>query len=105
MSSSDQKLRPCSRCGSTTMRELHTVHKKNGSVMYFGQCACGCKTHPYMTVQRAIDAWNAKYDRYVFLQQFKTREGAERVLEKARRILKEKSDLTTTTTTERTNQK
>ena len=45
------------------MRELHTVHKKNGSVMYFGRCACGCKTHPYMSPERAIDAWNAKFDK------------------------------------------
>ena len=57
----DKMLSPCSRCGSVTMHELHTVHKKNGSVMYFGRCACGCKTHPYMSPERAIDAWNMKY--------------------------------------------
>ena len=56
-------LSPCSHCGSVMMRELHTVHKKNGSVMYYGRCACGCKTHPYMSPARAIDAWNAKYDK------------------------------------------
>jgi len=63
MSDGIKMLKPCPRCGSVSMRELHTVHKKNGSVMYYGRCACGCKTHPYLSIERAIDAWNAKYDK------------------------------------------
>lgn len=63
MSDGFKMLKPCPWCGSVTMRELHTVHKKNGSVMYYGRCACGCKTHPYLSIERAIDAWNAKYDK------------------------------------------
>lgn len=56
-------LRPCPHCGSTTMRELHTVHKKNGSVMYYGRCACGCKTRPYMSPGNAVYAWNEKWEK------------------------------------------
>lgn len=56
-------MRPCPVCSSVTMREKHTMHKKNGSVMYYGRCACGCKTHPYMSIERAMDAWNAKYEK------------------------------------------
>lgn len=59
----DKMLSPCPHCGSVTMRELHTVHKKNGSVMYFRRCACGCKTRPYMSPGNAVYAWNEKYDK------------------------------------------
>ncbi len=63
MSDGIKMLKPCPWCGSVNKRELHTVHKKNGSVMYYGRCACGNKTHPYLSAERAIDAWNAKYDK------------------------------------------
>jgi len=54
------QLAQCSKCGSTTMREIHTVHKRNGEIMYHGRCACGNKTHPYMTYERAVEAWNRR---------------------------------------------
>jgi len=54
------ELKPCGKCGSTQMREIHTVHKRNGSTMYYGRCACGNKTHPYCTYERAVEAWNRK---------------------------------------------
>ena len=57
----DEQLAPCNHCRSTTMREIHTVHKRNGEIMYHGRCACGNKTHPYMTYERAVEAWNRRY--------------------------------------------
>ena len=58
----EMELKPCSKCGGVQCREIHTVHKKNGSVMYYGRCACGNKTHPYNTPERAAAAWNRRYE-------------------------------------------
>ena len=54
----DEQLAPCNHCRSTTMREIHTVHMRNGEIMYHGRCACGVKTRQYSTYEQAVESWN-----------------------------------------------
>lgn len=58
LKSEDEQLAPCNHCRSTTMREIHTVHKRNGSHMYYGRCACWVKTRQYSTYEQAVESWN-----------------------------------------------